>query len=160
MIRTKTVTNRRELRFNSFDDMVADAERLVRSPNTRMLGNWPLSQLLGHVTLAINGSIDGIHVKAPWFIRMLGPLIKRRVLKKMSPGFNLPKSAEAQFFPESSSSELALQNLQAAVARLQNERMTACHPVLGRLTHDEWTLLHLRHCELHFSFALPDKIDA
>jgi hypothetical protein len=33
--------------------------------------------------------------------------------------------------------------------------MTARHPVLGKLTHEEWTQLHLRHAELHLSFAVP-----
>jgi hypothetical protein len=28
------------------------------SVDTKMLGNWPLSQLLTHLTTAINGSID------------------------------------------------------------------------------------------------------
>jgi hypothetical protein len=40
---TKTVPGRRELVFRSLDEVVADAETLVASPNTKMLGNWPLS---------------------------------------------------------------------------------------------------------------------
>jgi hypothetical protein len=31
--------------------------------------------------------------------------------------------------------------------------MTARHPVLGKLTHDQWKQIHLRHAELHLSFA-------
>jgi FPC/CPF motif-containing protein YcgG len=50
----------------------------------------------------------------------------------------------------------ALQRLRNAVARLQNERMTAKHPVLGQLNHDEWNQLHLRHAELHLSFVTTD----
>ena len=156
MIGSKPIQSRRQLRFTSLDEVVADAEVLVASPNTKMLGKWSLSRLLAHLTLAINRSIDGISAKAPWYIRLLGPLIKGRVLKKMSPGFKLPKSVETQFFPDGFSSAEALQELRTAVARLKHERMTACHPVLGKLSHDEWTLLHLRHSELHLSFAMID----
>lgn len=154
---TRTVRGRRELHFKSLDEVVADAEVLVASPNTRMLGNWNLSQLIAHLTMAINHSIDGINAKAPWYIRLLGPLIKGRVLKKMSPGFNLPKQVEAEFFPTGLSPEEALQQLRTAVGRLRSEKMTARHPVLGQLTHEEWTQLHLRHSELHLSFAVVDE---
>jgi hypothetical protein len=154
---TKTVQGRREVNFQSLDEVVADAEKLVASPDTKTLGNWPLSQLLMHLVTAINGSIDGTSAQAPWFIRLVGPFLKGRVLKnKMSPGFKLPKDVEIGFFPRVSSPQEALERLRTAVGRLQNERMTARHPILGKLTHDEWTRLHLRHAELHLSFAVPD----
>lgn len=149
-----TIRSRRRLKFTSFDEVIADAEALAASTNTKMLGKWDLSSLLAHLSLAINHSIDGISAKAPWYIRIVGPLIKGRILKRMSPGFNLPKSVEAEFFPAGLSSAEGLQQLRAAVARLKNERMTARHPVLGPLTHEEWTQLHLRHSELHLSFAV------
>jgi len=153
---TKTVPGRRELTFSSLGEVVADAETLVASPSTKMLGNWPLSQLLTHLATAINGSIDGYSAKAPWLIRLVGPLIKRRFFRnKMSPGFKLPKDVEVGFFPVTASPQEALEELRAVVGRTQDERMTARHPVFGRLTHDEWTQLHLRHAELHLSFAVP-----
>jgi Protein of unknown function (DUF1569) len=154
---TKHVPGRRKLHFASLDAMLAEAERLVASPQTKMLGNWPLSQLLVHLTLAMNSSIDGISARAPWFIRLLGPVIKRRVLARgMSPGFKLPASAEAEFFPPAGSTSDALEKFRAAVDRVKRERMTAVHPIMGRITHDEWLALHLRHAELHFGFATAD----
>ena len=155
-IDTKTVPGRRELTFASLDEVVADAEKLVASPNTKMLGNWPLSQLLTHLATAVNGSIDGYSAKAPWLVRLIGPLLKGRFLKnKMSPGFKLPKDVEVGFFPAVPSPQEALEELRAAVVRLKTEKMTTRHPVLGKLTHEEWTRLHLRHAELHLSFAIP-----
>ncbi|HET6878978.1 MAG TPA: DUF1569 domain-containing protein [Pirellulales bacterium] len=156
-INTKSVEGRRKLRFNRLDDVVADAEKLVASPDTRMLGNWPLDPLLMHLSTAINHSIDGISAKAPWFIRMAAPLFKRRLLTQgMSPGFQLPKRVEPGFFPAAGSPQAALECLRAAVARTRNEQMTSRHPVLGKLTNEEWTQLHLRHAELHLSFAVPE----
>jgi hypothetical protein len=154
---TKLVQGRRTLRFTSLDAMLADAEQLVASPHTKTLGNWPLSQLLTHLALAMNSSIDGISARAPWFIRMLAPAIKRRILARgMSPGFKLPARVETEFFPEAASSQEALETFRSAVGRVRGEKMTAIHPVLGRVTHDEWMQLHLRHAELHLSFAAAD----
>ena len=48
-VNAKTVPGRRTVRFNSLDEVVADAERLVASPETKMLGNWPLEKLLMHL---------------------------------------------------------------------------------------------------------------
>jgi hypothetical protein len=155
VVKTKTVTGRRTLHFNSLDDVVADAQRLVASPTTRTLGNWPLGQLFSHLATAVNGSIDGIPHKAPWFIRAIAPVFKRRFLTKpMSAGFNLPKEAEVGFYPAATSQE-GFEQLRAAVGRWRTEKMTSKHPVLGKLTHEEWSQLHLRHAELHLSFAVP-----
>ena len=152
----RTVPGRSDLNFASLPEVVADAEKLIAAQDTNTLGNWPLSQLLTHLSTAIDSSIDGISAKAPWFIRLIGPFVKGRLLtKKMSPGFKLPREAEVAFYPVATSPQEALDKLAAAVGRLQHEKMTAVHPVLGKLTHDEWTRLHLRHAELHLSFAVP-----
>ncbi len=156
-IDTKKVAGRRKLHFDSLDEVASDAERLAASPNTRVLGNWPLDRLIGHLAMAINGSIDGISAKAPWYIRTVSPLFKKRFLThSMSPGFNLPTEAEAKFYPSSGSPQEAAKKLRAAVDRLKTERMTSPHPVFGHLTHDEWLQLHLRHAELHLSYAVTD----
>ena len=99
-VNSKTVSGRRDLTFQSLDDIVADAECLVASPKTKTLGNWPLTQLLTHLSSTVENSIDGFQVKAPLFVRLIVPFLKGRVLcNKMSPGIKLPKSTEAHAFP-------------------------------------------------------------
>jgi len=155
-VKTKSVQGRRELHFTSLDEVVADAERLVASPNTKTLGNWPLDRLIDHLATTMNGSIDGTSFRAPWVIRLVAPLFKHRFLTKtMAPGFNLPKAAEAEFYPTASSSQDALQHLRRAVTRLQTEKIAASHPLFRKLTREECVQLHLRHSELHLSFAIP-----
>jgi len=152
----KTVQGRRKLTFNSLDDIVADAEKLAASPETKVLGNWPLSQLFTHLAGVTNDSIDGISARAPWYFRLIGPLVKGRVLRKgMSAGFQLPKEMESAMFPPAGSPRDAFEKLRMAIARTKKERMTARHPFFGKMTHEEWTQLHMRHAELHLSFALP-----
>lgn len=155
-INSKAVQGRRKLRFATLNDVIEDAQRLVGAPSARTLGNWPLDQLMSHLAIAVTGSLDGISGQANWMIRLFGPFIKHRVLKNgMSPGFRLPKKMEAVAFPAGASSQEALEKLRAAIRRTETEKMTARHPVFGNLTHDEWQQFHLRHAELHLSFALP-----
>jgi hypothetical protein len=87
-------------------------------------------------------------------MRLFGRLMKRRLLKRgLRPGFKLPKDREAAAYPAVASPQEALDILRQAV-RLRHEKATAIHPLFGKLTHEEWTQLHLRHAELHLSFAV------
>ncbi len=152
----KKVQGRRKLHFDALDDLLADAESAASSPSTRMLGNWPLDRLLAHLAIAINGSIDGIPFMAPWPVRVIGSFFKKRILTRgTKPGFKLNAKTEAAFFPAAGTTSEALGDLRKAVGRLRTEKATAIHPVLGRLTHEEWIQLHLRHAEMHLSFAVP-----
>jgi hypothetical protein len=151
----RSVQGCRKLKFSSFDEMLADAAALTASPNTRTLGNWPLHKLIGHLAVTINKSIDGISIRLPWYIRFVGWLIKGRLLKGLPPGVKLPKDVEPDWYPNTAdNAQDALEAMRGAVARLQSEKMTARHPVLGKLTHEQWIQYHLRHAELHLSFAL------
>ena len=152
---TNTAQERRQLKFTSFDEVLADAEQLASSPNTRTLGNWQIGQLLAHLAWTVNNSIDGIPFKGPWYMRLVGFFIKGRVIKHGLPtGIKLPKEAEAASYRATSSPQEGLEALRKAVNRTKTEKMTSGHPVLGKLTHEEWAQYHLRHCELHLSFAI------
>ena len=156
-IDTKTVRGRRRLRFASFDDILRDVEQLAAAANVRMLGNWPFDRLLNHLAIAVHGSIDGIHEEIPGFLRYIGPLLKHWTLRRGFPsGFRPPQKFEQAVFPVGPTGEEAVRQLQAALARTLREPMTAAHPVFRRLTHQQWTQFHLRHAELHLSFAVPD----
>jgi len=157
-VNSTAVQGRRKLKFHSLEDVLAEAERLIASPDTRTIGNWPVSQLVTHLAIAINASIDGIEgveVKPPLMLRLLGPLLKRRVLSRGLPaGFKLPKSLEATAYPVVESPQAAVDLLRAAIERTSREPMNARNPVFGRLTHDEWTRFHLQHSAMHLSFAI------
>lgn len=149
MINTKRVTGRREIRYESLDDLVADTVRLA-GPNARMLGNWTPGQIFQHLADTMNSSIVGFGsmFAAPvrWILRLL---MKRRFLTKGLPaGFKAP----AKFLPDATSVDDGLTALKKAVARLHEDTTRALHPGFGSLTLDEWTQFHLRHAELHMSF--------
>ena len=157
-VNTGKVTGRREVAYESLDDVLMDAERLVAAPNVKMLGNWSLGQLLAHLAGGLNMSIDGSDHRPPWFIRLVGPFLKRWVLKKMSPGFQLPKPVADKIIPSHPvAPEEGLRLLQEAVKRFRSDTGRKPHNVFGKLTGAEWHRLHLRHAELHMSFAITDS---
>ena len=157
-VNTGKVAGRREVVYESLDDLLMDAENLVAGKNVKMLGNWSLGQMLAHLAAALHMSIDGTDHRPPWFIRLLGPFLKRRVLRKMSAGFQLPKPVAEKLIPATPvAPEEGLRLLQEAVKRFRSDTSRQPHNVFGKLTGAEWHQLHLRHSELHMSFATRDS---
>lgn len=145
-------TQRRELRFESFDEVVDDVNSHA-TPDAQTLGNWSVGQICEHLAVAMERSIDGYGFQAPWPIRLGGRLLKRRILTKpMRAGFKLRGKAREVLVPEHADDAEARKRLLHAITRLREEATREPHPVFGRLTRDEYDLLHLRHAELHLSF--------
>jgi hypothetical protein len=156
-IDTTKVTGRRTLRFNSLEDILADVEQLIKAREIRTRGNWSAGQVVQHLAITTNKSIDGFNFRVPWPIRLVLPLLlKRRFLTQtMSAGFNLSGKAEAEMVSPPIGLEEAARNFREAVARLQTESKREPHPAIGKLTAEEWEQLHCRHSELHLSFLVP-----
>ena len=74
----------------------------------------------------------------------------------MSAGFQFTPGM-APFRPDDKAeAQAALIELRKQFSRLEKEAPTAPHAFLGKLTHEEWIGVHLRHCELHLSFLIPN----
>jgi Protein of unknown function (DUF1569) len=156
-IDTSKVAERRQLHFNSLDDLRADVERLAKSKEVRALGNWSPGQVLEHLAIVMDKSIDGFGHRPPALVRFLVRLLfKRRFLTKpMAPGFKLPAAAAAELVPPATPLEAGLDHIRRGLVRLQTETMRAAHPVLGALSVAEWNQVHCHHAELHLSFLVP-----
>jgi Protein of unknown function (DUF1569) len=153
----KPLVQRRKLRYRSFDEVLAEAERL-NAGTYHTLGNWTLPRATGHLGQAMLGSVDGTPFFVPWWMKVVGRLyIRRKLLRGPFPsGFKLPRRAEAKLVPqEELSFEEGMRRLSAGIARLGETRQRVPHPVIGRLSVDEWNEFHLRHAELHLSFFVP-----
>lgn len=158
-VNTKAVKDRRPLAFASFDEVRADVRLLLDADargSLRRLGNWTLGQNLHHLAAWIGFAYDGVPIKPPWLIRLLGPLLKNRFLSRPLPaGFRLGGVPAGTLATEDTPAPLAAQQLFAAIDRLEREAPTRPNPVLGTLTHDQWKRLHLNHAALHLSFLHP-----
>lgn len=147
---------RRTLRFETFDQCLAEAEQCAAVPH-RLAGQWSYGQILSHLAQGIDCFYDGFGFQAPWLARtLIGPLVKKWVVKKgMSPGIKLPKTAEALLPPAEISTADGLTQLRTALDRLKREDPTQPHPFFGRMTPAEVRQLMLRHAELHLGFVIP-----
>jgi len=156
-VATKKVTERREVHYDSFDELLADAERLANG-NVKTVGNWTLGQIFKHLAQTMHSSIDGTDMKLPWLMKQFFRLFmnKEKMLSKpVPPGYKIPKQGEAQFSPDRGiSTEDGLTSLRTAIERYRTEPSRAEHPAFGQLTGEEWDKLNLRHAELHMSFAI------
>lgn len=160
-VKTNSICGRRPLRFDSYGDLLLDAELLVLG-DVVLLGNWTLGQILCHLALSMHASIDGLAVDVPWWRQMLMRARYRRQLLSgpMPAGLNLPAEAAELLQSGPASAEEGLAALREAIERLSFETERARHPLLGEMNLDEWDSFHLRHAELHLSFALPVNVPA
>jgi hypothetical protein len=152
---TRKVENRRQLHFDTIDDILKDVERLNQGP-VKALGNWSGGQVLKHLAIVMNGSIDGTSMRLSWFLRLIGWMLKRRILTKgMTPGFQLKGHSAEVLVPPSTSWQEGVEMFRQAIHRLHTESKREPSAFLGKLTREQWDQLHCRHAELHLSFLVP-----
>jgi hypothetical protein len=133
-INTSKVPNRRQLHFNCIADILADVDRLNQS-KVKPLGNWSGGQILTHLAVAMNGSIDGAPFRCSWPIRVIGRLMKRRVLTKgMTPGFQLKGQMANTLVPPPASWDEGLDTFRQAIPTPANRSEARAESVSG--SHD------------------------
>jgi hypothetical protein len=159
-IDTGTVAGRRVLRFESIDQAMAEVERLAeaeRAGRLRRLGNWSLGQTLGHLAAWVEYAYTGAPLKVPFFIRWILRLRKRKFLYgTMRSGVRIPGVEAGTLATDPVPLEEGRGRYRRAMERLKAEAPTAPSPAFGRLTHEEWIALNLRHAELHLGFLIPE----
>lgn len=156
-VNTKHVRGRRTVRYESFEEILADAERLAAVP-TQTLGNWSVGQIYKHLALATHVMVDGAPSAPPAVVQfLLRWLLKKRMTTRTLPaGFPL-KNKSAVLIPDATTTGEGLALLRAATQRVQQTDARAPHPAFGPCTRAEWDTFHFRHCELHMSFILPES---
>lgn len=152
---TKTATGRRNVRYQTVDDLLADAERLA-AMNARTIGNWSLGQILGHIAIAYNMGTKQAPMMFPAPMRFLArTFMKKRMTEgPIKPGFKVPNRFAARVLPKPMSVEEGVDALRTAIARWKATPTRCVHPIFGNLTNEEWEKLELRHAELHMSFVM------
>jgi hypothetical protein len=156
---TAKVANRRILRFESIDQVLAEVDGLAESERARRLkrlGNWTLGQSLGHLATWAEYSYTGAPLKPPFFIRWILRLQKQRFLHgSMRPGVRIPGIPGGTLATEPMPLDEALPRMHRVLERLKSEAPAAPNIIFGPLTHEEWIAINLRHAELHLSFQVP-----
>jgi hypothetical protein len=155
-----SAAQRRVLRFNSVDDLIADVERIVAADRlgiVRTSGTWSVGQIFNHLACWIGYGYEGFPpgAHAPWFVRAILRFMKKRLLRDgMKPGVRIPGAPDGTFGTEPMTLDEGAEKLRAALQRLKNREPARHHsPALGHMSDDERIQLQLRHAELHLSFV-------
>ena len=155
-IDTKRVADRRRLRFETIDSMLAEADALAaaeRDGRLVQLGNWTLGTAVNHIAVWAEFAFTGTPLSPPWFVRFASRLLKKRFLTKgLGAGVNIPGIEGGTLGTEPTPIDLALPRLREAMDRLRRETPEKPNAVFGPLTREEWVALQLRHAELHLGF--------
>jgi hypothetical protein len=145
----------RLLNFRTFDDALAEVQRLHEGGYTR-LGNWDLAQICHHCAHWMEEALDGFEEKVPWLLKVLaGRWILNSILKsrRMQAGTPTPQKP----LPESGLDEVAaIARLHDAISRLQQPHAVAQEsPFFGKMSIQEARELHLIHLQHHLGFLQP-----
>lgn len=151
---------RRELHFNSLDDLLADAESTTahgtRTPATT--GNWSAPQIIQHIATSLHLGNHGAGFSVSLPVRMFGRVLKLLGVhtKPMKPGIKPPAKIAAAFAPAADITiAAAMQHLREEVAYAKEHGITHPSALFGKMTPDEAVQMNCRHAEMHFGFIQP-----
>lgn len=144
--------------YQSLDELKAELDRFEvahRADKLATTGGWSAGQILEHCSNLMRFSLDGFDASIPWPVRMLGAMIFKPMLGRshMKPGIKLPAGAKSLMPRDEVPFEEGLAKMRQQLARIDaGEKMTQPSPVLGKMRHEQWVLLHRDHCRMHFGF--------
>lgn len=152
-----TKAERRTLRFETVDELLAEVDRIVAAEQAgtlRRTGNWTTGQIFNHVSAWVLYGYNGYPADARWFTKIMFRARMTAVLNNpMRAGVIMPHVPNGTYSTDVVSTEEGAEKLRGAFTRLKNgEPCTHASQVLGELTQEERIQYNLRHAELHLSF--------
>ncbi len=157
---------RRELRLGSLAELRAELARIEAGAAAGTLvttGNWTPGENVAHVGQFMGFSLDGFPERGPWWLRAVGAAVKPIVLRSLQrggtvkPGIRLNKGAAFLEPRAGTGLDEAVAMTRGILDRVEGgERFTHPSPLLGRLTHEQWSMMHCSHASMHWSFLWPD----
>lgn len=146
--------------FHSIAELQSDLDRIEASHEAGTLstdGGWTVGQNLKHCGIFMKCSYDGFEMDAPVVLRMVCSVLLKPIATKpksqMKPGIKLPAKAKELLPADEVSVEDGLAMIRSQVKRIESgEEMTQRSPLFGKLSHQQWTNLHLNHCRMHMGY--------
>ena len=152
---------KRELKFESFDDMFAEIDSLLQN-GYHANGNWNLSQALTHISAWARYPIDGFPtpplIMRPmfWIMKVtVGSSMKRNILANGFSG-GMPTATESVPTASQHSDDAATQTLRDTIDRVQNYQGEFLpSPLFGRSDKDTLNAITLLHAAHHLGYLEP-----
>ena len=161
-VNTAHVADRRKLRFNTIDEMLADVDRIVaadKAGTLRRTGNWTAGQTFGHLATWVDYGWNGFPtaMKVPWIIRLLIRMKKKAYVRDGMPaGVRIPRVENGTYATEVLSTDEGAARIRTSMLRLKNGELAKFEsPAFGPMSHQDRVSMMLRHAELHMSFLHP-----
>jgi hypothetical protein len=144
---------RRELRFDSFDEVMPDVERLLEGHTT--VGGWSLGQICRHLSTVARRVVDMPASTPADPSQWVGEGRKRQVFETGRLPEGLPGPPEIMP-PEGLDGRVEAEGLRLALAHfLASPGPAIPHRLFGPLSREEWHRVQLIHLAHHLSFAVP-----
>ena len=147
-----------KLRFADLTELIAHTTR-IDSANHWTTGNWTAAQNFYHLAGAFEGSVQGLPAGYPWAVRMILRPLRSFVTRYRFPSWlPIPAAIKHRLEPPS---DLCFESQKSRLLEAIDQfaaygEAHPAHPVLGKMSHQEWIGFHLRHCEHHLSFIELD----
>ena len=156
---------RRDVSFRSFDDILADLDRIsegLDAGTAVTTGNWTVGEITDHCAKFLRFACDGFEGKAPAPLRFIfrALFFKKAIGPDPLPsGFKLPKQASSLLPREGVDNREGIDELRKQLKRvLAGKEMNQPSPVFGPVTHDQWMIVQTKHCAMHLSFIHPEGL--
>lgn len=152
---------RRELRFESLDDIVREAEHLL-AVGYEPAGKWDLAQCCGHLSEWFRYQLDGFP-RPPlllrpvfWAVRnTVGPRMGRKLLTEGTMKAGLPTIPQS-VPPAGANDAAAVGHLRAVIARWDaHDGPFHPSPLFGPMSKEAFRRVHLLHAAHHLSYLIP-----
>ena len=140
---------------------LADASRDVRDAQEfgyQLVGNWSLSQILEHLSLTMQMTLERPSFQYPALVRPIFRLFFMPTIKKGKP-VKLKASAPKSLAPSDNLDESeCVEKFHALIEKLVDPatEFQSFHPLLGNLNREEWLLMQKWHAAHHLSFMVPN----
>jgi hypothetical protein len=146
-------SGRRVLRYQGFDEVMPDVERLLAGHDT--IGKWSLAQICRHLAIVMRRVVD-LPASTPQDpSQWLGEEKKKEVIASGLIPEGMPGPPEVLPGDTAGAREEA-EGLRQAIAYYRaSPGPVIPHRRFGPLTREEWDQLQLIHLAHHLSFALP-----
>ncbi|GAA5505598.1 DUF1569 domain-containing protein [Novipirellula caenicola] len=154
--KTTIAARRMDLRYPDLDAACADIARL-REGGYELVGTWSLAQILDHLNMSMQMTIDGAEFAFPALLRPVMKLMFMPTMRKGKPS-KLRGKAPKQLQPACDLDEDACANRFYALAETLMDPSTPFvthYPMLGRLNREQWLLMQQWHAAHHLSFVVP-----
>jgi Protein of unknown function (DUF1569) len=149
----------RKLDFRSISDLekdLDDLEKTCQMGTVHKTGDWSPGPICHHVGKFFHFALDGFDGPAPLPVRIIATILfKKKALGPgpMPAGIKLPAKASYMLPDPDISDADGIAFLRDQIARMNNgEQFTHPSPIFGKLTHDQWMTIQLKHAALHLGF--------